>query len=63
MLRVANHVHDRDLRCVELFDHLLRRDTNGTHEEAGLLLDDDIDELRQLACETIAGQVIKLVEK
>jgi hypothetical protein len=48
---------------VELFDHLLRRDTDGTHEEAGLLLDNDIDELRQLACETIACQFIKLVEK
>ena len=42
-------VHNGDARRVELVDGPLRRDTDCADEELGLLLDDDVDELGQLA--------------
>ena len=42
-------VHDGDACGVELVHGPLGRDTDGADEELGLLLDDDVDELGQLA--------------
>ena len=43
------NVHDGDAGCVELVDSPLGRYSDCADEELGLLFDDDVDELRQLA--------------
>ena len=43
------NVHNGDARRVELVNGPLGRDADCADEELGLLLDDDVDELGQLA--------------
>ena len=50
------HVHHRDPSSVKLVDDVLRRYTNGTHEQPRLLLDDHVDELAQLALGVVVLQ-------
>jgi hypothetical protein len=50
------HIHDRDACLVQFVDDILRRDTDGTDKELDLLLDDDIDELRQLSLRVVILQ-------
>lgn len=45
----TDHVHDKDVVLVETVDDVLGRDTDGTDEELGTLLNDDGDELVELA--------------
>ena len=49
MLWVADHVHDGDTGLVQGVDDWLRWDSNGTNEERSFLLDNDVDELIELA--------------
>lgn len=49
VLGVADHVHAEDAGTVELLDNGLGGDTDGGDEELGTALDDDIDELVELA--------------
>jgi hypothetical protein len=55
MLGVADHVHVQDAMGVQLVDDGLGRHSDGRHEELGAGLDDDVDELAQLAlCVVVA---------
>lgn len=45
----VTHVHDKDAGLVKLVDHFFGRDTDGAHEQLGLFLDNDIDQVVQLA--------------
>lgn len=49
MLDVANHVHVEDAGLVQAVDDVLGGDTDGGDEELGAGLDDDVDELVELA--------------
>lgn len=49
VLGVADHVHAEDAGTVELLDDSLRGNTDGGNEELSTALDDDIDELVELA--------------
>lgn len=49
VLGVPDHVHAEDTGTVELVDNGLGGNTNGRHEELSTALDDDIDELIELA--------------
>ena len=49
MLGVANHVHAEDTSAVELLNDSLGGNTNSRDEELGAALDNDIDELVELA--------------
>lgn len=44
----TDHVHDEDAGLVEPLDDVLWWDTDGTDEELGLLLDNDVDQLVEL---------------
>lgn len=46
---VAHHVHDGDAGFVQLVDGPHWGNTDGTDEELGLLLNDDVEELGELA--------------
>lgn len=55
VLDVANHVHVDDAVGVQLVDDGLGGDANGRDEDLGALLDDDVDELIELAlCVVVA---------
>jgi len=43
------HVHDQNARFVKLVDDFVRGYTDGRNEETGLFLNDNVDELWQLA--------------
>ena len=49
VLGVANHVHAEDTSAVELLNDSLGGNTNSRDEELGAALDNDIDELVELA--------------
>ena len=49
VLGVANHVHDGDASLVQLVDGPNRGNTDSADEELGLLLNDDVEELWELA--------------
>ena len=49
VLGVANHVHDRDPGLVQLVDGPNRGNADSADEELGLLLNDNVEELRELA--------------
>jgi len=49
VLWVADHVHDQDPGFVKLIDDFALGYTNGRNEETRFLLDDNVDEFRQLA--------------
>jgi hypothetical protein len=49
VLGVADHVHVENAGLVELLDDSFGRYTDGTDEEFGTRIDDDVDELVQLA--------------
>mmetsp|Transcript_47189 Transcript_47189/g.146197 ORF Transcript_47189/g.146197 Transcript_47189/m.146197 type:complete len:339 (-) Transcript_47189:154-1170(-) len=49
VVRRPHHVHHGDAGAVELVDGPLRGHSHGAHEERCLLLDDDVDELRESA--------------
>jgi hypothetical protein len=49
VLRVADHVHVQDAVGVQLVDDSLGRHADGGHEQLGAGLDDDVDQLAQLA--------------
>ena len=53
VLRGADHVHDRDARGVELVHGELRRDADGRDEDGRALLDDHVDQLRELALRVV----------
>ena len=46
---LSTYVHDGDACSVQLVDCELGRDTDRADEEGGFLLDDHINELRELA--------------
>ena len=59
MLGVSNHVHVENARFVESVDDMLWGDANGGDEELGSAVDDDADELVELAfCVIVAGGVL-----
>lgn len=45
VLGVADHVHHEDAGLVQLLDRVLGGDTDGTDEELGTLVDDDVNEV------------------
>lgn len=45
MLRVADHIHNGNAGLVQGVDDWLWWDADGTNEEGGFLLDNDVDEL------------------
>jgi hypothetical protein len=49
VLGVADHVHAEDAGTVELFDNGLGGNADGGDEKASLFLDDNVDELTELA--------------
>jgi hypothetical protein len=55
VLGVADHVHAEDAGTVELIDNSLGGHTDGGDEKASLLLDDNIDELTELALGVIVA--------
>lgn len=55
VLDVANHVHVENAVLVELVDNLLGGDTDGRDEDLGAGLDDDVDELAELALGVIVA--------
>lgn len=62
MLKVA-HVHDRDAGLVQLLDGPCRWYADSTDEEPGLLLDDDINEVWQLALRVVVLESSMLTSK
>lgn len=59
VLGVTDHVHAEDAGTVELLDDGLGGDTDGGDEKAGLFLDDNINELTELAL----GVVVAICRK
>jgi hypothetical protein len=58
MLRVADHVHVQDAVRVQLVDDRLGGHADGGHEQLGAGLDDDVNQLAQLALGVVvAGDV------
>jgi hypothetical protein len=55
VLGVSDHVHAEDAGTVELLDNGLGGNTDGGDEKASLLLDNDIDELTELALGVIVA--------
>merc|ERR1712028_91312 len=45
----TNHVHDWDTSRVQLVDHFLWGDADSRHEQSGLRLNDDVNQLGQVA--------------
>jgi hypothetical protein len=59
VLGVSNHVHVENARFVESVDDVLGGNANGGDEELGPAVDDDADELVELAfCVIVAGGVL-----
>ena len=56
VLGVADHVHCEDTGFVESVDDCLGGDTNGRDKELGSALNDDVDELVQLALGVIVAK-------
>ena len=58
VLRVSNHVHIQDAILVQSVDNGLGWDTDGGDEELGATIDDDANELVELAlCVVVAARV------
>lgn len=57
VLGVPDHVHDRDAGLVQGVDRPLGGHADGGDEEAGFLLDDDLDEFRELALGVVVLRV------
>jgi hypothetical protein len=55
VLRVTDHVHVENAVLVELFDDFLGRNANGGDKELSTRVDDDIDELVQLALSVVVA--------
>lgn len=55
VLDVADHVHVQDTGLLELLDDVLGGDTDGRDEELGAGLDDNVDELIELALGVIVA--------
>jgi hypothetical protein len=55
VLGVTDHVHSEDTGTVQLVDDSLGGDPDGGDEETGLAIDDDIDELTELALSVIVA--------
>ena len=56
VLGVTDHVHAEDAGTVELLNHSLGGNTDGGDEEFGTAVDDDIDELIELALGIIVAR-------
>lgn len=61
VLGVADHVHAEDAGTVEALDDCLGGDTDGGDEELGAALDDDVDELVELALGVVVAGRKRLV--
>lgn len=55
VLDVADHVHVQDTGLLQLLDDMLGGDTDGRDEQLGTRLDDDVDELVELALGVIVA--------
>ena len=56
VLGVTDHVHAEDTGTVELLDDSLGGDSDGGNKELGTALDDDIDELVELALGVVVAK-------
>lgn len=55
VFRVADHVHVEDVVLVETLNNMLRWNTNGRHEKLCTAVDDDADQVVQLAFRVVVA--------